>query len=255
MKLRASSLSLAFLVAAGPACAQTSVQKKLDACIRSTQEEDSAAGGVLGFLSHFSFSRTTSSGTGPPPTPQQQQQQQQHAGGAGLGAVTAGGSALGLAAAYFNAMHECLDEHPDWLPASQLSTAADYKAAVAQVGYDSATGPMIQPESITMPTEARPDTHFQVRSRFLVLTPDGSEVKVEIGRRLFAVSEGGEQELTIPAPAQERRTLPAGEHEDVVNLLIPKNAPLGVSYRVEFSVGAARGKPAATMVSATVKVL
>ena len=151
--------------------------------------------------------------------------------------------------------HECLDEHPDWLPASQLSTAADYKAAVAQVGYDSATGPMIQPESITMPTEARPDTHFQVRSRFLVLTPDGSEVKVEIGRRLFAVSEGGEQELTIPAPAQERRTLPAGEHEDVVNLLIPKNAPLGVSYRVEFSVGAARGKPAATMVSATVKVL
>ncbi|MBV8604067.1 MAG: hypothetical protein JO224_05220 [Pelomonas sp.] len=245
--------ALALLFGA-PALAQESVQKKLDECIVKEQSTDSTAGAVLGFLSHFSISRTTTtsdaagniathtSGGG-----------NNNAGGLSTGQAAVAGGAMGLATAYYNAMKDCLEDHPDWLPAAQLSTTADYQAAVAQAGYEASQGVVIRPEAITMPEQARPDTHFQMRTRFLVLTPDGAEAAVYIARKLYAVADGSEQELTIPAPPGEKRTLSAGEHEDVVNLVIPKDAPLGVAYRVEFIVGAPRRT--GTTLSATIKVL
>ena len=119
----------------------------------------------------------------------------------------------------------------------------------------SAQGIVIKPEAVDMPAEARPETKFQVHSRFLVLTPDGGETKVQIERRLFAVVNGNEEAMTIPAPAQERRTMAAGEHEDVVNLIIPKEAPLGTIYRVEFSISSGSKNATATSVSGSIKVL
>jgi len=238
------------LAAASPALAQQSVQTKLDECIVREQKGDAAAGGILGFLSHFSVGVSRSSGTAPPPD---NGKPQSSGGGGSMAAATAAGSAMGLAAAYFNAMKDCLEDHPDWLPASKFERKDEYKAVVARVGYEASQGVVLRPEAVDMPAEARPETKFQVRSRFLVLTPDGGEASVYIERRLFAIADGQEQQLTIPAQPEEKRTLPAGEHEDVINLLIPKDVPLGVSYRVEFIVGAPRKQ--GTMVSATIKVL
>ncbi len=241
------------LAAASPALAQQSVQTKLDECIVREQKGDAAAGGVLGFLSHFSVGVSRSSGTALPPDNRQQSSGGSGGGGGNLATATAAGSAMGLATAYFNAMKDCLEDHADWLPATQLARKEDYKAAMARVGYEASQGVVLRPEAVDMPAEARPETKFQVRSRFLVLTPDGAEAAVYIERRLFAIANGQEEQLTIPAQPGEKRTLPAGEHEDVFNLLIPKDVPLGVSYRVEFIVGAPRKQ--GTMVSATIKVL
>ena len=249
MKLLTPVPALLALAAASPCLAQQSVQTKLDECIVREQKGDAAAGGILGFLSHFSVGVSRSSGTAPPPD----NRQQSSGGGGGAVTATAAGSAMGLATAYFNAMKDCLEDHPDWLPATQLGRREDYRAAMARVGYEPSQGLVLRPEAVDMPAEARPETKFQVRSRFLVLTPDGAEASVYIERRLFAIANGQEEQLTIPAQPEEKRTLPAGEHEDVINLLIPKDVPLGVSYRVEFIVGAPRKQ--GTMVSATIKVL
>ncbi|HEY4081235.1 MAG TPA: hypothetical protein VGM81_11080 [Burkholderiaceae bacterium] len=247
---------LCALLCSGPVCAQTAMQRHLDDCISVAQKSDAAAGGVLGFLSHFSVSvsHTSSTGPAPPPPPPPPPDNQRSSGMSPL-ASTAAGATIGLATAYFNAMGDCLEEHPDWMPESQLKRSADYKAAMARAGYESSQGIVIKPESVDMPAEARPETRFEVHSRFLVLTPDGGEAKVQIERKLFAMVNGVEQEITIPAPAQERRTMQAGEHEDVVKLLIPKEAPLGTIYRVEFSIGGSARNAAATSVSGSIKVL
>ena len=256
MKLSVATLGLSALLACMPVGAQTAMQRHLDDCISLAQKSDAAAGGVLGFLSHFSVSvsHTSSTGSTPPPPPPPPDNNNRSSG-LNAATATAVGGAMGLATAYFHAMADCLEDHPDWLPESQLQRAVDYKAAMARAGYESAQGIVIKPESVDMPAEARPETKFQVRSRFLVLTPDGGETKVQIERKLFAVVNGNEEAITIPAPAQERRTLAAGEHEDVVNLVIPKEAPLGTVYRVEFSIGGGGRNAPASSVSGSIKVL
>ena len=259
MKLSVATLglfALSSLFAGMPVCAQTAMQRHLDDCISVAQKSDAAAGGVLGFLSHFSVSVSHTSSTGsPPPPPPPPPDNSNRSSGLNAATATAVGGAMGLATAYYRAMADCLEDHPDWLPESQLKRAADYKAAIARAGYESAQGIVIKPEAVDMPAEARPETKFQVHSRFLVLTPDGGETKVQIERRLFAVVNGNEEAITIPAPAQERRTMAAGEHEDVVNLIIPKEAPLGTIYRVEFSISSGSKNATATSVSGSIKVL
>lgn len=235
--------AMALLALAGPALAQQSVQAQLDECIRNEQRTMGTAGSVIGFLSRFSVSVTRSES----PRAAQAQDMATTRGGnnnrpggggglvAGIGGAAAGG-ALGLASAWFNAMAACLDDHPEWVPASRLDPGGDYRKLADAAGYKPEHGLQARVLATSLPAEARPDTAIQVNNRFLVLTPNGEETTVLIERRLFVFAEGEEMELRLPAHMREWRVLPAGEHVDVLRLPIPKDAPLGVSYRVEFSV-------------------
>jgi len=230
--------------------AQESVKAQLDACILEQEKSSVTSGAELGALGGLSLggghsSRNASGG--------------KNSGSSGrgmslnLGIGAAAGGALGLASAYFHAVGRCFELHPSWIPASQLQRSHSFEEAQQQSGYQPEDGVMALATQLDMPREARPESQLLVRARFMVLTPDGAESLVQVERHLFAVVDGQSTELPLPARAQDQRIFEAGEHEDLLRLPIPKNAPLGVSYRIELRVSVPH-RPE-SVASAQVKVI
>lgn len=230
----------ALFVAAASVLAQQSVTAALDTCIRAEQRESTGLGGVLGGLLGLGV------GAG-----------ERDSGSSGLrlrvGLGAGAGAALGLASAHFYAVERCFRKHPDWMPASQISAREDFIAAALQAGWRREDGLWVQISSVELPATARPDSRLQLNARFLVLTPDGAEARVLIERLLFVTVEGKEHPLPMPALASEERVFAPGGHHEQLQLPIPANAPLGVSYRVEFRLSPAGG--AASRASASVRVI
>lgn len=215
-------LGLAF---APPLRAQQSVNAALDQCIRGEQRSSGLTGGLLGALGGLGMHLGRRS-----------EDRGNERGGISVSLGASAGGAMGLASAYFNAAGSCFRKHPEWLPESRLERGQDVEALARETDYRPEQGLLARSTQVDMPAQARPDSAVEVRSRFILLTPDGAETVVQIERLLFAVVEGKESALPLPAQAQEQRALPPGEHLDRVRLPIPKEAPLGTVYRLEFRV-------------------
>ncbi len=228
---------------APPLRAQQSTNAALDQCIRGEQRSSGLAGGLLGALGGLGIhlGRRGSDEHG------------NERSGVSISLGAGAGGALGLASAYFNAVGACFKKHPEWVPESRLERGQDYEALVQQTAYRPEQGLLARSTQVEMPAQARPESAVEVRSRFILLTPDGAEAPVQIERRLFAVVEGQESALPLPAHAQEKRVLPPGEHLDLVRLPIPKDAPLGTVYRLEFRISV--GEQPASSAQAQVQVI
>ena len=233
------------LALAPPLRAQQSANAALDQCIRGEQRSSGLVGGLLGALGGLGIhlGRRSSDERG----------NERSGSGVSISVGAGAGGALGLASAYFNAVGACFKKHPEWVPESRLERGQDYEALVQQTAYRPEQGLLARSTQVEMPAQARPETAVEVRSRFFLLTPDGAEAPVQIERRLFAVVEGQESALTLPAHAQEKRVLPPGEHLDLVRLPIPKDAPLGTVYRLEFRISV--GEQPASSAQAQVQVI
>ena len=222
----AALLLLLGLAMAPPLGAQQSANAALDQCIRGQQRSSGLAGGLLGALGGLGLHLGRRSGD----------ERGNERSGVSIGLGAGAGSALGLASAYFNAADACFKKHPEWIPESRLERGRDYETLVQQTAYRPEQGRLARSTQVDMPAQARPESAVEVRSRFILLTPDGAEAPVQIERLLFAVVEGQESALPLPAQALEKRVLPPGEHLDLVRLPIPKDAPLGTVYRLEFRI-------------------
>ncbi|HLO95512.1 MAG TPA: hypothetical protein VK195_14465, partial [Burkholderiaceae bacterium] len=203
-------------VASTPLHAQQSTSQALDQCIRGQQRGSGLVGGLLGALGGLGVHLGRSG----------EDRSREH-GGVSVSLGAGAGGALGLASAYFNAVGTCFKKHPEWIPESRLERGQDYETLLRETDYRPEQGLLARSTQVDMPTQARPDSAVEVRSRFILLTPDGAEAPVQIERLLFAIVEGQESALPLPAQAQEQRVLPPGEHLDRVRLPIPKDAPLG----------------------------
>jgi hypothetical protein len=215
---------LLVLALALPVQAQQTANAALDACIRSEQRSKARTGAVLGFLGGLVGGVSSSRGDG-------------RGGGVGVqvGVGTAGGGAAGLAVAYYTAVDQCLRQHPEWIPASQLVRDGDYADTLARHAYEPAQGPRTQVLAIEGPEVVAAGETLELRSRLLLLTPQGDEARVSLERRLFVQAEGEptEQALRYLGQAEEQRVLSPGEHLDVARLPIPKGLPAGVVFRYE----------------------
>lgn len=230
-------------LAAPPSWAQQSASAALDECIRGQQRSSGLTGGLLGALGGLGIHLGRRNGD----------DRGNERGGVSISLGAGTGGALGLASAYFNATGACFKQHPEWVPESRLERGQDYDTLVQQTAYRPEQGLLARSTQVEMPAQARPETAVEVRSRFILLTPDGAEASVQIERRLFAVVEGQENALPLPAQAQEKRVLPPGEHLDLVRLPIPKDAPLGTVYRLEFRISV--GEQPASSAQAQVQVI
>jgi hypothetical protein len=235
-KRHAGLLLLALPLAAG---AQESVNAQLDACIREQQRAASVQGAALGALGKLSSALLS-------------RRDERRSEGRQLALSVGGGSGMGLASAWFKAAGSCYEQHPDWIPASQLQRSADYAQAIAETGYRPEQGLLLQLRALQMPDRVRAGAQLEIRSSFILLTPQGEEAEVRIERRLFAIADGQEQALAFTGHARETRVLAPGESQDLARLPIPREVPVGVTYRYEFSVSAA-GLPTRSL-SATVQV-
>lgn len=222
--------------------AQESANRALEQCIRGQQRSSGAIGGLLGALGGLGLHLGRSS-----------EDRSTERGGISVSLGAGAGSALGLASAYFNAAGACFKKHPEWLPESRLERGQDVNGLMHDTGYRPEQGLLARSTQVDMPAQARPDSAVEVRSRFILLTPDGAEAAVQIERLLFAVVEGQESALPLPAQAREQRVLPPGEHLDLVHLPIPKDAPLGTIYRLEFRIRV--GEQPVSSAQAQVRVL
>ncbi len=230
------------MVASPPLLAQQSANAALDQCIRGQQRGSGLLGGLLGALGGLGVHLGRRS-----------EDRSNERGGVSVSVGAGTGGALGLASAYFNAAATCFRKHPEWLPESRLERGQDVDALARETDYRPEQGLLARSTRVEMPAQARPDSAVEVRSRFILLTPDGAEAAVQIERLLFAVVEGQESALPLPAQAQEQRVLPPGEHLDLVRLPIPKDAPLGTVYRLEFRIRA--GELPASSAQAQVQVI
>ncbi|MEJ6001653.1 hypothetical protein [Paucibacter soli] len=237
------ALLLGLTLAPLMAGAQESVNAQLDACIREQQRAASVKGAALGALGKLGSALLSR---------RQEPREERHSEGRQLTLSIGGGAGMGLASAWFKAAGACYEQHPDWIPASQLQRGADYARAIAETGYRPEMGPLLQLRALDMPGRVRAGENLEIRSAFVLLTPLGDEAEVLIERRLFAIADGKEQALPFTGHARESRVLAPGESLDLARLPIPKEVPVGVAYRYEFSVAAA-GLPARTL-SATVQV-
>jgi len=238
---RNAALLLALLPPGG--WAQESVTQALDGCIAEQQRAASVKGAALGALGKLGSALLSR---------RQEPREERRSEGRQLTLSVGGGASMGLASAWFKAAGACYEQHPDWIPASQLQRGADYARAIAETGYRPETGPLLLLRALDMPSRVRAGESLEIRSAFVLLTPQGDEAEVLIERRLFAIADGKEQVLAFTGHARETRVLAPGESLDLARLPIPKEVPVGVAYRYEFSVAAA-GLPARTL-SATVQV-
>jgi len=236
-RFRNAALLLALLPLGGRA--QESVTQTLDGCIAEQQRAATVQGAALGALGKLGSALLS-------------RREDRRSEGRQLTLSVGGGASMGLASAWFKAAGACYQQHPDWIPASQLQRGADYARAMAETGYRPETGPLLLLRELRMPARVRAGESLDIRSAFVLLTPQGDEAEVLIERRLFAIADGKEQALAFTGHARETRVLAPGESLDLARLPIPKEVPVGVAYRYEFSVAAA-GLPARTL-SATVQV-
>jgi len=102
-----------------------------------------------------------------------------------------------------------------------------------------------------MKSSVKAGAGVEIRSSFVVLTPDGAETTALIERKLFVVRDGKPNLVPFPGKSHEERTLEPGEHSDHVTL--PTNSDMqGTELQFDFSVTAG-GKTSTA--SANVKLM
>ena len=229
-KLATSSL-VALLCLSTAAQAQESANPKLDACVKDEQIALTAKGAGLGAMAGLGASLFSSN---------KEDALKKAAIGAALG------GAAGFATAYFTAVDNCFKKDPSLIPESQIERTQDYAQVKKSAKYKPSQGIRAEATKLEMPGSVKAGTMLDVVSFFQVLTPDGAETPVTIERKLFAIVDGKETQVTFSGKSSEQRTLPPGGHKDTAHLPIPAKAQAGTRYRVEFSISA-DGKPASTV--------
>lgn len=216
---------------ANVAHAQESANPKLDACVKDEQIALTAKGAGLGAMAGLGASLFSSN---------KEDALKKAAIGAAVGGVA------GFATAYFTAVDNCFKKDPSLIPESKIELTQDYAQIKKAAKYKPSQGIRAEATKLEMPGSVKAGTMLDVVSFFQVLTPDGAETQVMIERKLFAIVEGKETQVTFSGKTSEQRTLPAGGHKDISHLPIPAKAQAGTQYRVEFSISA-DGKPASTV--------
>lgn len=221
----AGLLSLATVVQA-----QESANPELDACVKQEMIALTVKGAGLGAIAAFGAAMLSG-------------KKDDTANTALIGAAV--GGAAGLATGFFTANNNCFKKNPGWIPESRIERTQDYAQVVKATKYKRSQGIKFEATQLSLPNRAKPGSNLDMVGDFYVLTPDGAETQVTIGRKLFAIENGQETELTFIGHGSEQRTLQPGGHKDIAHLPIPSKASAGMQYRVEFSISA-DGKPAST---------
>lgn len=163
---------------------------------------------------------------------------------AAIGAAV--GGAAGLATGFFTANANCYKKNPDWIPESKIERTQSYDQVKSETKYQPSEGIKIQATKLEMPSRAKAGSTISIESSFTVMTPQGDEIEVTIGRKLFAITDGKDESIPFTGKETEQRVFQPGGNKDTSSLPIPSNAPAGTKYRYEFSVSAG-GKPASTV--------
>ena len=201
--------------------AQEAVTSDLDSCINSEKVSQTvklaAVGAVTGLLGAYLGGKKND------------------AGKAALIGAAAGG-AIGYATAYYKAAGACIKKNPSWVPESLILRNPNYQDVINEFGYTPAKGNFSFMRKLEVPQTVKQGESLQVKARFIVLTPDGGEAKVKIVRKLFAIAENNEEEVPFIGKGEEERVVENGEHEDVFNIPVGKDVPVGSKIRVEYRV-------------------
>lgn len=165
---------------------------------------------------------------------------------AAIGAAVGGavGAAAGFATAYYTAIDTCYKKNPSWIPESKIERTKRYEQVKKDIKYNpKRDGEKTQVSKVDMPATAKAGDKLDIATKFIAMTPDGSEAHVSVERKLFAIDDGKETIVPFPGKTKEDRTIEPGENVDTSRLPIPSEAKSGSQYRYEFAVSMA-GKPA-----------
>lgn len=199
--------------------AQESVTSDLDSCITSEKVshtvKGAATGALAGLLGSFLGGKNNDTGKA-----------------VIVGAIA--GGAIGYATAYYKAAGTCMQKNPSWVPESKIQRNPNYKAVIREFKYKPAKGDFSVVRKLQMPQTIKQGESLEVKSKFVVLTPDGGEAKIKIVRKLFAIAEDKEEEVPFYGKGEEDRVVENGEHEDTFTLPIDKSVPVGAKFRVEY---------------------
>ena len=201
--------------------AQQAVTSDLDSCINSEKVsytvKGAAAGAFTGVLTSFLGGK------------------KDNAGKAALVGAVAGG-AIGYATAYYKAAGICMQKNPSWVPESNIQRTSNYEAIISEFKYTPAKGDFIVARKLQVPEAVKQGGVLEVKAKFVVLTPDGSEAKVKIVHKLFVIADNKEEEVPFFGKGVEERVVENGEHEDKLDLPIDKEAPIGSKFRIEYRI-------------------
>lgn len=204
------------------ASAGQSVTSDLNDCITQKILSSTAKGVVAGALTGWLSAKAVG--------------KKEDAGKAALIGAAAGG-ALGYVKAWNKAVDSCKNEHPDWVPESDIKRSPNYEAVVAEFNYkppqkDSIA--VVRP--LQMPDPVKPGDTASIKAKFVILTPDGGEAKVKIDRKFFIITDSQEESLSFPGKDSEDRIVENGEQMDEFNLPIAKDVPVGTKIRVQYAI-------------------
>jgi hypothetical protein len=214
--------------------AQESATSELDSCVVQEQVISTAKGAGLGVVAGLGaalFGKNKDDSI------------KKAAIGAAVGGVV--GAAAGFTTAYFTAIDACYKKNPSWIPESKIERTKQYAQVKKEIGYNAKQGPKALVSKIDMPATAKAGDKIDMASRFIAMTPDGTEANVTLERTLTVIEDGKETLLPFPGKVREERTVEPGENVDTSRLPIPSEAKSGTQYRYEFAASIA-GKPAST---------
>jgi len=234
--------SLLFPLASTFSYGQESANADLDSCVTQEQTILTAKGAGMGLVAGLGaafFGKNKDDSV------------KKAAIGAAVG--TAVGAAAGFATAYYTAVDTCFKKNPSWVPESKIERTKQYDQVKKDIKYNAKRdGEKAVAVKVDMPPTAKAGEKIEMATRFVAMTPTGSEAHVKVERKLVAISEGKETIVPFPGQTKEERTVEAGENVDLSHLPIPSEAKTGSQYRYEFSVSMA-DKPA-SIASQTVTV-
>lgn len=165
---------------------------------------------------------------------------------AAIGAAVGGavGAVAGFATAYYTAIDTCFKKNPSWIPESKIERTKQYDQVKKEIKYNpKRDGEKAMAVKINMPATAKAGDKIDMATRFIAMTPNGSDAHVKVERKLFAIDDGKESIVPFPGQTKEDRTVEPGENVDMSRLPIPSEAKSGSQYRYEFAVSMA-DKPA-----------
>lgn len=230
----AVALSVLSAICAAPAHAQESVNKELDDCVRSEQMKLTVKGAAVGALAGLLKSAVSDNKKG-----------SDTAKNVGIGAVA--GGAIGFATAYFRAVGTCYKKNRTWIPESNIQRGKGYEQAKKDTDYKPEMGVVAKTLQVQVPAAVKAGDKLAMSSRFVLMTPEGSEAEVTIERKLFVIDDGKETQLPFPGHAREQRKVEPGESVDEAQIPIPADMHAqdgkALTLRYEFSVAVADKAP------------
>lgn len=229
----ATSVATALMLLSVSVHAQESANADLDACVKEQQIQLTAKGAATGAIAGLGAAMFSN-------------KKEDALKKAAIGAAV--GGAAGFATAYFTAIDTCYKKNPSWIPESKIERTKAYDQVKKETKYKPTEGIKAQATKIAMPSTIKAGTALDIASTFIVLTPNGAETQVTLERKLFAIMDGKETQVTFTGKNHEERIVEPGEHQDSARLQIPSDAKAGTQYRYEFGV-TADGKPLSSVTS------